>query len=281
MGGFFLLVLTERYGNHFEIFCPEVEIFGPSPCAKLVPMNNARKTLVAIHGAGMNAAVWGGITPHLLDYGLRAFSLPGHDPKAGGALIPDIAGMAAWVRQRLEGALPGSVVLMGHSMGALVALAAASDPCVAGLVLLGSAARMPVNPELLKTAREQPAEAIGLIIKWGVDPAHPQVGAVRTVLGSLMHGIDPKAVGNDLAACDAFKDGEELAKKIPLPALVVSGQHDKMAKASEGEKLAGLLPRAHFHLLPDSGHMMMVERPIETAHEIKDFIGNLAREEVA
>lgn len=244
-------------------------------------MSKPRKTLVAIHGAGMNAAVWGGITPHLLDYGLRAMSLPGHDPRAGGALIPNISDMAAWVRQRMEGMPPGSVVLMGHSMGALVALAAASDPAVSGLVLLGASAKMPVNPDLLKTAREQPNEAIGLVIKWGVDPAHPQVGAVRTVLGSLMHGVDPKAIANDLAACDAFKSGEELARQVAVPSLVLAGQHDKMAKASEGEKLSTLMPRSHFHLLTDCGHMMMVERPIETAQEIKDFVKNLSREEVA
>jgi pimeloyl-ACP methyl ester carboxylesterase len=247
----------------------------------MVAMSKTRKSLVAIHGAGMNAAVWGGITPHLLEYGLRAMSLPGHDPKAGGALIPDISAMAGWVRQRLEGAGAGSIVLMGHSMGALVALSAAADPAVAGVVLLGAAARMPVNPDLLKTAREQPNEAIGLVIKFGVDPAHPQVGAVRTVLGSLMHAVDPKAIANDLAACDAFKDGEELARKTRVPALVLVGQHDKMVKAAEGEKLSQLMPRSHYHMLTDCGHMMMVERPIETAHEIKDFIANLSREEVA
>ena len=244
-------------------------------------MSKPRKTLVAIHGAGMNAAVWGGITPHLLDYGLRAMSLPGHDPKAGGTLIPDIAGMASWVRTRLDGVPASSVVLMGHSMGALVALAAVADPAVAGLVLLGSAPKMPVNPELLKMAHDQPNEAIGLVIKWSVDPAHPQVGAVRTVLGSLMHAVDPKAIGNDLAACNACQDGEELARKVKVPSLVLSGQHDKMAKASEGEKLSGFMPGSHYHLLTDCGHMMMIERPIETAHEIKDFVANLSREGVS
>lgn len=244
-------------------------------------MSNMRKTLVAIHGAGMNAGIWGGMAPHLLEHAFRPVSLPGHDPRAGGALIPDIKGMAAWLRQRLDGSLPGSTILVGHSMGALVALAAADDPCVSGLVLMGAAARMPVNPELLKTAREQPNEAIGMIIKWGIDPAHPQAGAVRTVLGSLMHGVDPKAIGNDLAACDNFAEGEELAKKVTVPVLVLAGQHDKLARAAEGEKLSKELPQAHYHLLTDCGHMMMVERPIETAHEIKDFITNQMREEVA
>jgi pimeloyl-ACP methyl ester carboxylesterase len=262
------------YVKYFEIFCPGLHV-------TFMSMNNSRKTLVAIHGAGMNAAVWGGMAPHLLDYAFRPVSLPGHDPKAGGELIPSIPAMADWLRQKIAVSAPGSTVLLGHSMGALVALAAASDPAVAAVVLMGAAPRMPVNPDLLKTARETPNEAIGLVIKWGVDPAHPQVGAVRTVLGSLMHGIDPRAIANDLAACDAFSQGEELARKLKCPALVISAQHDKMAKASEGEKLAALMPKAHFHLLTDSGHMMMVERPIETAHEIKDFIGNLTRGEVA
>lgn len=244
-------------------------------------MSKSRKMLVAIHGAGMNAAAWGGMAPHLLDHAFRPVSLPGHDPKAGGELIPTISGMADWVRQRLSGTQADSVILVGHSMGALVALAAAPDPSVAGVVLMGTAARMPVNPDLLKTAQEQPNEAIGMLIKWGVDPAHPQVGAVRTVLGSIMHAVDPKAVANDLAACNNFTDGEELAKKTTKPALVIAAQHDKLTKPAEGEKLAGLLPRAHYHMLTDCGHMMMIERPIETAHEIKDFISNLGRGEVA
>lgn len=244
-------------------------------------MSKSRKMLVAIHGAGMNAAAWGGMAPHLLDHAFRPVSLPGHDPKAGGELIPTIAGMADWVRQRISGTQADSIILVGHSMGALVALAAASDPAVSGVVLMGAAARMPVNPDLLKTAREQPNEAIGMLIKWGVDPAHPQVGAVRTVLGSIMHAVDPKAVANDLAACDAFTEGEALARRTAKPVLVISAQHDKLTKASEGEKLAALLPRAHYHMLTDCGHMMMIEHPIETAHEIKDFISNLGRGEVA
>jgi pimeloyl-ACP methyl ester carboxylesterase len=93
--------------------------------------------------------------------------------------------------------------------------------------------------------------------------------------------VNPRAVANDLAACNAFAEGEELAEKTNRPALVLAAQHDKLTRASEGEKLSQLLPQAHFHLMTDSGHMMMIERPIETAHEIKDFLNNLARGEVA
>ena len=203
--------------------------------------------IVAIHGAGMTAGIWGGLVPHLLDHSFRALTLPGHDAKSGGSLLPDIAAMAVWVREKLENDGQKDVFLLGHSMGALVALAAADAPSVAGIGLMGAALAMPVNPDLLKTARDDPNEAIGLIIKWGVYAGHPQAGAVRTVLGSVMHGADPSAVANDLAACNGFTDGE------------------KMAKAVAGSE---------FRLLKDCGHMMMVERPIDTAREIKDFISS-------
>ena len=235
-------------------------------------MSTARKTIMAIHGAGMTASAWGGIVPHLLDHSFRAITLPGHDPKAGGNLCPDIAAMAAYVRDRVTGMPEGSVVLAGHSMGALVALSAADHPAVSALVLMGTAAEMPVNADLLKTAQEKPAEAIGMLIKWGVWQGHQQVGAVRTVLGSVMNGADPKAVYNDLKACADFKDGKALAASCKLPVLVISAEHDKLTRAADGEKLAGYFKHGTYALLKDCGHMMMVERPIETAQAIKSFL---------
>jgi pimeloyl-ACP methyl ester carboxylesterase len=235
-------------------------------------MSTARKTIMAIHGAGMTGGAWGGIVPHLLDHSFRASTLPGHDPKAGGSLLPDIAGMAGYVRDRLTGMPEASVVLAGHSMGGLVALSASSHPAVAALVLMGCAAQMPVNADLLKTAQEKPAEAIGLLIKWGVWPGHQQVGAVRTVLGSVMNGADPRAVYNDLKACDDFKEGEQLAMSCDKPALVISAEHDKLTRPAEVEKLAGVFRGGTYTLLKDCGHMMMIERPIETAQAIKIFL---------
>lgn len=230
-----------------------------------------RKTIIAIHGAGMTGAVWGGIVPHLLDHSFRALTLPGHDPKSGTAPLESIAAMAEWVKGKLDGQAQ-DVVLLGHSMGALVALAAADAKEVAGVALLGAGTKMPVNADLLKTARETPNEAIGMVIKWGVFPGHPQVGAVRTVLGSFMHNVESAAIGCDLAACNDFANGAALAKDLAKPALVLAGENDKMCKAEEAEQLAKTLPKGHYAALKECGHMMMVEKPMDTAREVNAFI---------
>jgi len=90
----------------------------------------------------------------------------------------------------------------------------------------------------------------------------------------VMHAANPAAVGNDLAACDNFKDAETLADALHKPVLVLSGEHDKLTPASDGEALAKAVHGSEYRMLKDCGHMMMVEKPIDTAREIKEFINS-------
>lgn len=232
-----------------------------------------RQTIIALHGAGMQAGIWGGIVPHLLDYHITALSLPGHDPKKADTPLQSITDMAAWLRGYLD-SLPkdGSYVLMGHSMGALVALEAAAHPAVQSVVLMGAAATMPVNADLLTLSREKPDEAGAMIRKWGIYSGHPQADAVATVVKAIMVAIKQDALGVDLAACNDYATGVQTAGAVQKPVLVLSGENDKMTRALDGQLLAEVLPQGTHALLADCGHMMMVEHPIETALEIKRFL---------
>lgn len=233
-----------------------------------------RQTIIALHGAGMHAGIWGGMIPHLLDYHVSPVTLPGHDPKKDDRPLHSIADMAAWLRDHLAG-LPQnlSYVLMGHSMGALVALAAAQDPAVQSVILLGAAARMPVNEALLSLAAEKPDEAGALIRKWGIYKGHPQAEAVDTVIKAIMLSARPEALAIDLQACNDYTEGAAAAAALQKPALVICGDADKMTRAVDGQELADMMPQGQHSLLADCGHMMMMEHPIETALEIKRFLG--------
>lgn len=232
-----------------------------------------RTTIIALHGAGMQAGIWGGIMPHLLDYQVSSVSLPGHDPKKEGAPLTTIQEMAAWVRNYIAG-LPkeSRYVLMGHSMGALVALEAAKDDAVQSVILMGAAAKMPVNAELLEMAAQQPDEAGAMIRKWSIYKAHPQAEAVATVVKAIMVSARPEALAVDLKACHDYTQGTAAAGALDKPALVICGDADKMTRAVDGQELADLLPQGQHVLLENCGHMMMVEHPIETALEIKRFL---------
>ncbi len=234
-------------------------------------MTDKRKTIIALHGAGMNASVFGGIAPLLGDdHNFHAITLPGHDVGRG-ELLYSIQAMSDWVKERIDTS-EGQVVLLGHSMGALIALQAANAPGVESIILLGASAAMPVNADLLKGAKDNPGETIRLMLKWSVYPDGTEASTVKQVLEAMMRGVNPKALSADLEACNAFADGAAIAAKLHKPALVISATHDKMARAMEGEGLSRLLPEGTYRVIAGAGHMMMVEQALETANEIRAFL---------
>ncbi len=231
--------------------------------------------LIALHGAGMNAQIWGGIAPHMAAAGYGAafqpLNLPGHrDHDDAAPLLASIADMATWLKGRIDD-VPADrdIVLLGHSMGAAVALAAADHARVRGVVAVNTGARMPVNADLLALAQSDPASAQAMIIKWSCDSKHPQAEAVRHVVAQVMQKTPAATLGVDLAACNSMPVVMPVGKKM----LVISGRFDKMTPVEQVKALA----QAHNgeHVIIDGGHMLPCEHAPEVAHAITAFLAGL------
>jgi pimeloyl-ACP methyl ester carboxylesterase len=83
--------------------------------------------------------------------------------------------------------------------------------------------------------------------------------------------MQPATLENDLAACNAYQRGATAAATVRQPTLIFAGSDDKLTKAADGKALADMMPDARFHLISGSGHMLMVENPVEIAKEIGVF----------
>ena len=59
---------------------------------------------------------------------------------------------------------------------------------------------------------------------------------------------------------------------LRMPALVIWGEADQIVPASVGQALADALPHAHFHVLPDCGHLPTLEEPAECAELSVEFL---------
>ena len=232
------------------------------------------RAVLLLHGAGLAGRSW--------ELQLLAFAraeidalapdLPGH----GGSEGPPrtrISEMAAWTVALTDALGLRSVVLAGHSMGALVALetAALLGRRLAGLALIGASAEMPVNPALLAAAHEDLPKAASMIAGWSYGPeaqADGRAEAGRRAIACSGAGV----LAADLDACAAYGDAARAAAGIACPALVVAGARDRMTPSGRGRALAEAIG-AEFIELPEIGHMPMAEAPAELSKTLLRLAG--------
>jgi len=90
-------------------------------------VNPQLETVVFVHGASMDHSVWSHQSRYFAyhGYNVLAVDLPGHRLSQG-ELLSSIEDMARWLINILESADCRSIHLVGHSMGALTVLEAAS-----------------------------------------------------------------------------------------------------------------------------------------------------------
>lgn len=246
----------------------------------------ARPTILFIHGAGMDHSVWPLQARHLAYRGWNALAvdLPGHGrsqtPRGKSGLLTSVPAMADWIDRLLAALGVEQAHLVGHSMGALIALEVAARYGVrtAGIALLGAAPTMPVHPALLEAAGRPEPLAPEMICDWGFGPTGHFGGHRAPGSWMLGHGLTLLArsagpvLQADLAACAEYEGGGAAAAAISCPALLVAGRLDRMTPARAGLKLAGLIQGARSVVLEDAGHMMMIERPDATLDALVEFL---------
>ncbi|WP_374262921.1 alpha/beta fold hydrolase [Zoogloea sp.] len=230
-------------------------------------------TVVFIHGAGHDHSVWTLQTRYFASHGwnVAAPDLPGHGQSEGPALA-SIEALADWTVALLQHLEAPRVILVGHSMGSLIALqAAASAPQrLAGLVLVGSVAPMPVAPPLLEATLTARDKAHRMINQWSYAP-RAQLGA-SSIPGLNLTGLNERlmqrqAAGvlhGDMAACNAYTGGFDAAAKVRCPVLLLSAALDRMTPPKAVAPLAGAFAaeiKVNKVVLPGAGHAMMSEAP--------------------
>lgn len=245
--------------------------------------DKARPAIVFIHGAGLDHTCWQLQSRWFAWHGwsVLAVDLPGHG-RSEGPPLDSIAAMSAWIEALLDTVGSKSAALVGHSMGAVIALetAARLPDRVTKLALLGISSAMPVHPTLLAAARDEPVRAYDMMTGWcfanaakiGGNPAPGlwMTGGARALLG---HGHE-HALAADLAACNAWTTAATSAGAVKAPTLLVLGESDVMTPARKGQDLAKLIRGARVVTLPGCGHMMMQERPDATLDALIAHLGD-------
>ena len=256
--------------------------------------------VILLHGYAASAGQWGQLISALADrYRVYAPDLLGF---AGAPTPPGAYTAARWAGQVRalmdELALPRAVVV-GHSLGGLVALTAAQamPDRLAGLVLV-DALGMPL-PEVERLTRGGlglvvrclRAPGVGELIFWAVRDR--RYVARRLALGAYH---DPTRVSEE----EALAGWNDLVRRpgahrayvgfarqfehyradlqpgdLTLPTLIVWGADDRGLPVTMAEGFRALLPQAEVQIIPDCGHVPHCEQPEAVAAALLPFLARL------
>jgi pimeloyl-ACP methyl ester carboxylesterase len=165
------------------------------------------------------------------------------------------------------------VVLVGHSMGGLIALATAAawPERVAGVVLVASGARLAVSPNVYRRIREDYAKYPEWLAKVAWSPATPREIVERW--NGVTVTAEQEITDADFQAIDRF-DARDLLGRIKAPTLVVGGADDLLTPPKLSHEL-GQIAGARVAILPEAGHMLLLERPDAFHAELDLFLASV------
>ncbi len=263
---------------HVGGFATFVHHTGPTTLPHVVPDTRKGHAIVAIHGAGGNGNAFRSLLEKLsAAHSPFAFDFPGHARSGGLDSLGSIARMAEFTRE-LAGTLGlRAPLLLGHSMGGMVALEYALRwPAeLRALVLVGSSPRATTPAAMVEQQRKIVAgKARRDFSREGFSPA----SSPDVVRAGIMEDLktDPRAGLGDLLAIQAF-DVTARLREIRVPTLVLYGEDELERLRVTGDELAAGIPGARKQVIPKAGHMAPLEQPDAVADAVNAFLGEALR----
>jgi pimeloyl-ACP methyl ester carboxylesterase len=244
-----------------------------------VALRSDRPAVLLLHGAAMDHSVWRYVSRALAHDGhaVIAPDLPGHG-LSGGPALPDVPAMAAWAAALLDALELGTVSVVGHSMGSLIAveLAASRPERVAAVVLVATAGRMTVHPDLQDAADSSDPVAVELLVGWSHSGdarlgGHSQPGTWNRSITARLCERNLGVLGCDLRACASYPAADRAAA-VSAPTLVLAGTEDRMTPIREAEIVADAIPEATILREEGAGHMLLTEDPAFVLSRIRAFL---------
>jgi pimeloyl-ACP methyl ester carboxylesterase len=250
------------------------------------PFDPALPSVVFIHGAQNDHSVWALQTRYFAHhgFGVLAVDLPGHGRSPGPAL-ESVEAMADWLLALLDAAGVASALLVGHSMGSLVALESShrAPDRINGLALLGTTYPMKVSDALLETSRNDEPRAIDMVNIWShasiaQKPSCPApgfyvMGGARRLMQRMSQRNPEHLFHTDFAACNAYASGEAAAQAVRCPVLFMFGAQDVMTPPRSTRLLTGAI--AHGKIVTvEAGHSLMAEQPDAVLDALYAFARN-------
>ncbi len=234
-----------------------------------------RPPVVLIHGAGGSHLSWPSEVRRLPGYRIYAPDLPGHG-KSGGRGMQSIPAYTQAMLDWLSACGLHSAIFVGHSMGSAIALTLALDhpEQVLGIGLVGASARLRVQPELLDLTCSPTTFQAAVEMVMRLAFSRQASAQLVTLVSRRMLETRPSVFHGDFLACNAFDVMDRIAN-VQKPALVMCGAEDRLTPLRYAQFLSTNIPAASLQVIPEAGHMVMLEEPRVVASMLGEFLAGI------
>ncbi len=235
-----------------------------------------REFILFIHGAGGGQYTWSCQKGFFeKEFNPILIELPGHGA-SGGEGEKEIGRYAEEVYTFLQRVGVKKVFPVGHSMGGAIVqtLALTHSEIIRGIVLVGTGARLKVLPLILDGINANFKETIPKIVRF----AYSQKASPELIEDGITQMLKcrPEVLHGDFSACDRFDVMKEI-EKIDLPALILCGEEDALTPVLYSRFLHNRIKGSKLEVLPDAGHMVMMESSQAFNQKIREFIREIVK----
>jgi pimeloyl-ACP methyl ester carboxylesterase len=256
-----------------------------SPAALDVHDEGSGPAVLLLHGVGGNRSLWNSVAPPLArHFRVIAPDLRGHGrspaPPGSQFTFDELLGD---VTHLLDVKGIPSAHWVGLSGGALLALRAGLDrrertrsvTMISGSAYTDAHTRA-IAQRLADTYVKEGPDAYALrLLK---DMYYPDwIEAHLDLADRIRAGAGTQDLGPATAwvrAIDRFDERNRIAT-VGVPVLIVQGMDDGVVDPAHGRILRQSVPGAQIRIFPQTGHMVPLERPAETAEAIRAFVASV------
>lgn len=248
--------------------------------------------IVFVHGTPFRGLIWQEVVGSLSGrFRCHVVDLPGYgaSDKYDGQEVR-LRSFARVLREYLADRGLDRPVLVGHDFGAATVLGAhlVEQVLVRALAVVDGVVLSPWGTDYARLVHRAPEtfDALPGYVHEAILAAHIATAAERPLSAEWQRALIAPWTGSDGQAAyhrqirqfdHAFTDRlETLYPSLTAPVHVFWGERDRWVDPAVGRRLAELIPGAEFTLLPDAGHLAMLDTPGLLARELGDWLIQVA-----
>lgn len=178
--------------------------------------------------------------------------------------------------------LPEKFALAGLSMGGIVSMEILrrAPERVTRIALMNT---NPLSESPTSAAAYEPwivkalAGRLDEVMQDFMKPEYLAPGAGRAQVMAMVQAM-AKSMGPDVfvqqaRALQRRLDQQKTLRRLKCPALVLCGEHDGLTPVKRHEFMAELIPYAQLRVIPNAGHLPVLEQPEATTQALYDWLG--------